>query len=333
MPRKPHPTRQASPAPAAPSLPSPASGGELETERVSGDATRCGYVALIGAPNAGKSTLLNRLVGRKLAIVTPKAQTTRTRLLGIAIVGSTQLVLVDTPGIFAPRRRLDRAMVAAAWAGMADADRIVLLVDAARSGDPDTRRIVERLAGNGRLATLALNKVDLVRRDTLLGIADALFRSGAFEDVFMISALNGDGVEDLQQRLAAAMPAGPWLFPEDQLSDAAERWLAAEITREQVFLQLHDELPYAATVETEGWEERRDGSVKIDQVIYVRRTSQRAIVLGDKGSRIKSIGARARAELEALLGRRAHLFLFVKVRDNWIEDPERYAALGLDYNV
>ena len=200
-------------------------------------------------------------------------------------------------------------------------------------GDPDTRRIIDRLKASGRRAVLALNKVDLVRRDTLLGIADALFRAGCFDDVFMISALTGDGVEDLKRHLAAAMPPGPWLFPEDQLSDAPERWLAAEVTREQVFLQLHDELPYAASVETESWEERRDGSVRIDQVIYVRRPGQRAIVLGDKGARIKAIGARARAELERMLDRRVHLFLFVKVRDNWIEDPERFAALGLDYNV
>lgn len=303
-----------------------------KAERPSGE-TRCGYVALVGAPNAGKSTLLNRLVGTKLAIVTPKVQTTRARLLGIAIVGMTQLVLIDTPGIFAPRRRLDRAMVAAAWAGMADADRIVLLADAARPDDADTWQIIERLKESGRRAILALNKIDLVRRDRLLGIADTLFRLGPFDEVFMISGLNGDGVEDLKRHLAAAMPHGPWLFPEDQLSDAAERWLAAEITREQVFLQLHDELPYAATVETEAWEERKDGSIRIDQVIYVRRPSQRAIVLGDKGARIKAIGSRARAELERLLERRIHLFLFVKVRENWIEDPERYAALGLDYDV
>ena len=304
-----------------------------ESEEGAAAAVRCGYVALIGAPNAGKSTLLNQLVGRKLAIVTPKVQTTRSRLLGIAIVGPAQLVLVDTPGIFEPRRRLDRAMVAAAWAGAADADRIVLLVDAARPDDPDTRRIIDRLAASGRRAILALNKVDLVRRDALLGIADAMFRFGCFDEVFMISALTGDGIESLRQRLAATMPPGPWLFPEDQLSDAPERWLAAEVTREQVFLQLHDELPYAASVETESWEERRDGSVRIDQVIYVRRASQRAIVLGDRGQRIKAIGARARADLQRLLDRRVHLFLFVKVRDNWIEDPERYAALGLDYNV
>ena len=296
-------------------------------------ASRCGYVALIGAPNAGKSTLLNQLVGRKLAIVTPKVQTTRTRLLGIAIIGPAQLILIDTPGIFEPRRRLDRAMVAAAWAGAADADQTVLLVDAARPNDRDTQRIVGRLAETGRRAILALNKIDVVRRDKLLGLADMLFKTGVFSDVFMVSGLNGDGIDDLKRQLAGAMPSGPWLFPEDQLSDAQERWIAAEVTREQVFLQLHDELPYAATVETESWEERRDGSARIDQVIYVQRPGQRAIVLGDKGQRIKAIGARARAELEKMLDRRVHLFLFVKVRENWVEDPERYAALGLDYNA
>lgn len=299
--------------------------------------TRCGYVALIGAPNAGKSTLLNQLVGAKLAIVTPKVQTTRTRLLGIAIEGASQLIFVDTPGIFAPRRRLDRAMVAAAWAGAADADKAVLLVDAARAVqrglDPDTQAIIHRLKESKRAAILALNKVDLVRREALLGLADELFRSGAFEDVFMVSALSGDGVADLKRRLAESVPPGPWLFPADQLSDAPERWLAAEVTREQVFLQLHDELPYAATVETEQWEERPDGSARIEQIIYVQRTSQRAIVLGQGGQRIKTIGARARAELEQMFGRRIHLFLFVKVRENWTEDPERYAALGLDYNA
>ncbi|HTV87550.1 MAG TPA: GTPase Era [Stellaceae bacterium] len=295
--------------------------------------TRCGYVALIGAPNAGKSTLLNTLIGRKLAIVTPKVQTTRARLLGIAVEAASQLVFVDTPGIFAPRRRLDQAMVAAAWAGAADADRVVLLIDAAHPDDPDSARIVEQLVKAKRRAILALNKIDLVRRDALLALADTLFRAGCFDHVFMISGLNGDGVVDLKRHLAAAMPSGPWLFPEDQLSDAPERWLAAEVTREQVFLQLHDELPYAATVETESWQERRDGSVRIDQILYVRRPSQRAIVLGDGGKRIKMIGARARGELEHLLDRRVHLFLFVKVRDNWIDDPERYAAIGLDYDA
>lgn len=294
---------------------------------------RCGYVALIGAPNAGKSTLLNRLVGRKLAIVTPKAQTTRTRLLGIAIEDAAQIVYVDTPGIFAPRRRLDRAMVAAAWTGAEDADETVLLVDAAHGVDRDTRRILDRLAKRGRRSVLALNKIDLVRRDTLLALAAALAKEGDFDPVFMISGLNGDGVADLRRHLAAAMPLGPWLFPEDQLSDAPERLIAAEVTREQVFLQLHDELPYASTVETESWQDRPDGSARIEQVIYVERPSQRAIVLGDGGQRIKSIGSRARAELEHMLGRRVHLFLFVKVRQNWGEDRERFAALGLDYNA
>jgi GTP-binding protein Era len=348
MPRKNNQAQRTKPSPApAPTLPSPASGGGLGRGRERGEPgdppTRCGYVALIGAPNAGKSTLLNQLVGKKLAIVTPKVQTTRTRLLGIAIVGEAQLILVDTPGIFEPRRRLDRAMVAAAWAGTADADETVLLVDAARPDDPDTQRIIDRLAAvslqptgssrGRRRAILALNKIDLVRRDSLLGVADTLFRAGGFDHVFMISGLTGDGVEDLKQHLASAMPPGPWLFPEDQLSDAPERWLAAEVTREQVFLQLHDELPYSAAVETEAWQERADGSVRIDQVIYVRRAGQKAIVLGDKGTRIKAIGSRARVELAAMLERRVHLFLFVKVRENWIEDPERYAALGLDYNV
>jgi GTPase len=295
--------------------------------------TRCGYVALIGAPNAGKSTLLNRLVGQKIAIVTPKVQTTRSRLLGIATDGEVQLIFVDTPGIFEPRRRLDRAMVAAAWAGASDADVTVLLVDAARGIDDDTRRIVARLEEARRPAILALNKVDLVRREILLGLADRLSKLGNFERVFMISGLTGDGVDDLYRHLVDTVPEGPFLFPPDQLSDAQERFLAAEVTREQVFLQLHDELPYSATVETESWQERPDGSVRVDQVIYVRRPGQRAIVLGEGGKRIKAIGARARAELSAMLDRKVHLFLFVKVRDNWLDDPERYRAIGVDYNV
>lgn len=303
------------------------------SERASSPETRCGYVALIGAPNAGKSTLLNRLVGHKLAIVTPKAQTTRSRLLGIAIEGESQLVYVDTPGIFAPRRRLDRAMVAAAWSGVEDADETVVLVDTARPIGPDTRRILDRLAQRGRKSILALNKIDLVRHDRLLGIAAELAKAGNFDPVFMISGLSGDGIEDLKRHLAASMPPGPWLFAEDQLSDAPERLLAAEITREQVFLQLHDELPYASTVETESWQDRPDGSVRLEQVIYIERSSQRAIVLGEHGRQIKAIGARARAKLEHLLQRRVHLFLFVKVRERWGEDRERFAAIGLDYDI
>jgi GTP-binding protein Era len=276
---------------------------------------------------------LNQLVGQKLAIVTPKVQTTRSRLLGIATEGHAQLIFVDTPGIFAPRRRLERAMVAAAWAGAIDADISVLLVDAARGVDDDTRRIVERLKTGRRPAILALNKIDLVRRDTLLGLADQLSKQRNFDQIFMISGLTGDGVDDLFRHLAQAVPEGPFLFPPDQLSDAPERWLAAEVTREQVFLQLHDELPYSATVETEDWQERPDGSVRVAQVIYVRRPSQRAIVLGDGGKRIKTIGARARAELGAMLDRRVHLFLFVKVREGWLDDPERFRAIGVDFNV
>jgi GTPase len=295
--------------------------------------TRCGYVALIGAPNAGKSTLLNRLVGRKLAIVTPKAQTTRSRLLGIAIEGPAQIVYVDTPGIFAPRRRLDRAMVAAAWSGAQEADETVLLVDAARGVDGDTRRILDRLAERGRSMILALNKIDLVRRDSLLGLAASLSKTARIDAVFMLSGLNGDGVADLQRHLAGVLPPGPWLFPKDQMSDMPERLLAAEITREQVFLQLHDELPYASTVETEAWEDKADGSTRIEQTIYVQRPGQRAIVLGAGGSRIKAIGARARAEIARLLERPVHLFLFVKVRERWIDDRERFEALGLDYHA
>src|SRR5690349_6373903 len=255
-------------------------------------ATRCGYVPLIGAPNSGKSTLLNRLVGHKLAIVTPKAQTTRTRLLGIAIQSATQIIFVDTPGIFAPRRRLERAMVAAAWSGAADADEAVLLVDASRGIDDNTRCILDALKERGHRSILALNKIDLVRRDTLLGLADALSRQGRFEPIFMISGLKGEGVEDLKRHFGASLPLGPWLFPEDQLSDAPERLIAAEITREQVFLQLHDEIPYASTVETDRWEEKPDGSVRIEQVIYVQRPGQRAIALGEGGRRIKAIGSR-----------------------------------------
>ena len=295
--------------------------------------THCGYVALIGAPNAGKSTLLNCLVGQKLAIVTPKVQTTRNRLLGIATEGKAQLIFVDTPGIFQPRRRLDRAMVAAAWAGASDADIAVLLVDAARGVDDDTGRIVERRKKGRRPTVLALNKIDLVRREALLGLADDLAKRADFAGAFMISGLTGDGVDDLRGYLADAVPEGPFLFPPDQLSDAPERFLAAEVTREQVFLQLHDELPYSATVETESWEDRPDGSVRVEQVIYVRRQGQRAIVLGEGGKRIKTIGARARAELGAMLDRKVHLFLFVKVRDNWLDDPERFQAMGIDFNA
>ena len=294
-------------------------------------AQRCGYVALVGAPNAGKSTLLNLLVGTKLSIVTPKVQTTRSRVLGIAIRGGAQLIFVDTPGIFAPKRRLDRAMVAAAWAGAEDADIVVLLVDAARGFDDDTRGIVEKLKNSQRRAVLALNKIDLVPREKLLPLADELSKAGAFERVFMISSTAGDGTGDLADYLAGAVPEAPWLYPEDQLTDLPQRLLAAEITREQLYLQLHQELPYAAAVETEQWEERKDGSVKISQVIHVQREGQKAIVLGKGGAQVKKIGAAARAELEKLLERRVHLFLFVRVTEDWAEDRARYQAMGLDY--
>ena len=295
--------------------------------------TRCGYVALIGAPNVGKSTLLNALVGAKVSIVSPKVQTTRRRVLGIAIHERAQIIFVDTPGIFSPRpgRRLERAMVSAAWAGAEDADLVVLLVDVTRPDDGDTAAIVERLASAQRKAVLALNKIDLVKPPMLLGIVERFAKYGIFEPIFMISGLTGDGIADLRQHLAQALPEGPWLYPEDQLSDLPERLIAAEVTREQIFLQLRNELPYASTVETDKWEERKDGSVRIEQTIFVERPSQKAIVLGEGGQRIKQIGARARTELETLLGRRVHLFLFVRVEKGWTEDRERYAAIGLDF--
>lgn len=296
------------------------------------DLKRCGYVALLGAPNAGKSTLLNRLVGTKLSIVTPKVQTTRSRVLGIALRGNAQLIFVDTPGIFAPRRRLDRAMVAAAWAGAEDADLVVVLIDATRGLDEESRAILDRLVAAGRPIVLALNKIDLVKREVLLPIADAVRAGYHVDRIFMISSTLGDGTDDLLDFLADAVPGGAWLFPEDQLTDFPQRLLAAEVTREQIFLQLHQELPYATTVETESWEERADGSVKIAQTIHVQRAGQKAIVLGKGGSQIKLIGQAARAELERLLGRRVHLFLFVRVSEDWAEDRAHYEAIGLDFS-
>lgn len=296
-------------------------------------ATRCGFVALIGAPNAGKSTLMNSLVGAKVTIVTPKVQTTRTRVLGIVLQDSAQIVFVDTPGIFAPRRRLDRAMVAAAWQGASDADTVVLLVDAKRGIDADTKSILEGLERSKRKAILAINKVDLVKRPELLGLAEELNATELFTDTFMVSALTGDGVPDLLAYLAGRMPEGPWLYPEDQITDMPMRLLAAEITREKLFLQLHQELPYALTVETEDWEERRDGSARIAQVVFVQRDNQKAIVLGKGGSRIKTVGMAARKELEELLERRIHLNLFVKVRQNWADDPERFRDWNLDHKA
>jgi GTP-binding protein Era len=303
-----------------------------------GDATgpprRCGFVALLGAPNAGKSTLLNSLVGAKVAIVTRKVQTTRSRLRGIAVRGASQIIFVDTPGIFAPKRRLERAMVAAAWAGARDADIIALVFDANRKGiDPDSRLILNGLKDFGRRAILLLNKVDVVKRPRLLELAAKFEAEGLFDRIFMISALTGDGVDDLRAFLAAAMPQGPWHYPEDQLSDLPLRLMAAETTREKLFQRLHQELPYALTVETERWQDFEDGSVKIEQTIYVQRDTQKAIVLGKSGQSIKEIRGDSQKELEEFLERKVHLFLFVKVRRNWIEDPERYRDWGLDYEA
>ena len=293
---------------------------------------RCGFVALVGAPNAGKSTLLNTLVGQKLSIVSPKVQTTRRRVLGIATAGASQLIFVDTPGIFAPRRRLDRAMVAAAWQGAGDADLVVVLVDASSGRvDDDSEGLIGRLKDGGRPAILALNKIDLIRRDKLLALSERLNRDGIFTDTFMISALTGSGVEDLRTLLAGRVPEGPWHFPEDQISDMPMRLLAAEVTREKMFLQLYQELPYSSTVETETWEEFKDGSVRIAQVIFVERDSQRAIVIGKGGQRLRKLGETSRLELEEMLERRVHLKLFVKVREDWTDDPERYREMGLDF--
>ncbi len=294
---------------------------------------RCGFIAVIGAPNAGKSTLINRLVGAKVSIVTPKVQTTRSRILGVARLDETQMVYVDTPGIFTPRRRLDRAMVAAAWSGAADADEVVVLIDSERGRGRDVERIVQGFKRSGRRVVLALNKVDLVRRDKLLGLAAGFDADGVFTDTFMISALTGDGVDDLRDELAARLPEGPWLFPDDQLSDMNDRLFAAEITREKLFLQLHQELPYALTVETEAWQPFEDGAVRIEQTIFVERDSQKAIVLGKQGARIKSVREAAGAELAEHFERRVHLFIFVKVRDKWGDDPERYRDWGLDFNA
>ncbi|CAG4904368.1 unnamed protein product [Acidocella sp. C78] len=292
--------------------------------------TRCGYVALLGRPNAGKSTLLNQAVGAKVSIVTPKAQTTRFRISGIVMRGGDQIVLVDTPGIFAPKRRLDRAMVAAAWEGVAGADLACLIVDAAKADPDDLAEPIEALAATGRPRWLILNKIDLLPRETLLPLAETLARQGGFAEVFMISALKRDGVDRLLDALAAAMPEGPHLYPEDELTDQTERMLAAELVREQIFLQLRDEVPYGASVETESFSERKDGSVRIDVTIYVARAGHKKIVLGDGGARIKAIGSRARRDLERQLERRVHLFLNVKERPGWDEEAARLRALGLD---
>jgi GTP-binding protein Era len=303
-----------------------------ENTTVSPAAPHCGYVAIVGAPNAGKSTLLNQLVGAKISIVSKKVQTTRARITAIAMEGETQLVFLDTPGIFTPKRRLDRAMVNAAWSGVDEADAVLLLIDAERGFDDESRAIVDAFKQRKRRnVLLALNKVDAVQREKLLGLAKEISETYDFERVFMISAHKGTGVEDVRKDLATRMPAGPWLYPEDQLADVPMRFLAAEITREQVYRSLHDELPYAITVETENWKDQKDGSARIEQVIFVERDGQKKIVLGEKGQMIKRIGAFARKIMEEQFDRRVHLFLFVKVREDWGDDPERYEAMGLDF--
>jgi GTPase len=291
--------------------------------------TRCGFCAIIGAPNAGKSTLVNALAGAKVSIVSRKVQTTRSRLRAIVIVGSSQIIFVDTPGIFKPKRRLDEAMVEGAWAGASEADAVILLCDVRRGLDEEAQAIIDGLKKNGIAAFLALNKIDLVKAETLLELARKFNEAFPFRETFMISALNGSGVERLRDRLAEMMPEGPWLYAEDQIADVPLRFLASETTREKLYERLHEELPYASTVETETWEERKDGSVRIDQVIYVERESQRKIVLGKGGQTIKALGQAARRELEKSFARRVHLFLFVKVREHWAKDPERLRAMGL----
>jgi GTPase len=294
-------------------------------------ATRCGFVALIGAPNVGKSTLVNALVGSKVTIVSRKVQTTRALIRGIVIENNAQIILVDTPGIFLPKRRLDRAMVSTAWSGAHDADLVCVLLDAKSGIDEEADAILNKLATVRHDKILVLNKIDLVPREKLLALAKAANDRLPFQQTFMISALSGDGVDDLRATLAAMVPPGPFHYPEDQMSDAPLRHLAAEITREKIFRQLHQELPYQSTVETDSWTERKDKSVRIEQTIFVERESQRKIVLGKGGATIKSIGADSRKELTEIVGVPVHLFLFVKVRENWGEDPDRYREMGLDF--
>ncbi len=309
--------------------------------------TRAGFVAIIGAPNAGKSTLTNRLVGAKVSIVTQKVQTTRFPVRGVAMAGEAQIILLDTPGIFTPRRKLDRAMVRSAWAGADDADAVVHLVDvqaelavqdktakpADKRGVIDVQTIIENLQGSKKKVILALNKIDGVKRERLLAVSQALFETGVYTEVFMISAADGNGVDDLKARMAELMPEGPWLYPEDQTADIPARLLAAEITREKLYLRVHEELPYAASVDTVAFEEKRDGSVRIEQTIYVEREGQRAIVIGNNGQTLKWIGQKSREELAELFERTVHLFLHVRVRENWAEEREAYSAMGLDFDV
>jgi GTP-binding protein Era len=296
-----------------------------------GEGTRCGFVALIGAPNVGKSTLINALVGTKVSIVSPKVQTTRVPVRGIAIKDRSQIIFVDTPGIFAPKRRLDRAMVSAAWIGATEADVAALVVDAAKGLDDETRKILDQLADTKRKSVLILNKIDLVPRDRLLGFTKDANARVPFERTFMISALKDDGVADVRDYFASALPPGPWLYPEDEISDVPLRLMAAEITREKLYLRLHQELPYQSTVETDSWAERKDGSVRIEQTVFVARDGQKKIVLGEGGRMIKAISTEARKEIAAAIEKPVHLFLHVKVREDWENDPERYGAMGLEF--
>ena len=300
-------------------------------EATTTDETRCGFIALIGAPNAGKSTLINALVGTKVSIVSHKVQTTRALVRGIAIEGRSQLVFIDTPGIFAPRRRLDRAMVTTAWTGAHDADLVGVLIDARRGLDEEVSALLDRVGDVRHGRFLVLNKIDLVAKPALLALAQAANQRASFETTFMISALRSDGVADMRRWLAARVPVGPWHYPEDQVSDAPLRQLAAEITREKLYLRLHQELPYHSTVETVDWKELKDGSARIEQTIYVERESQRKIVLGKGGQTIKAIGSEARSEIADAIEAKVHLMLFVKVRENWGDDPERYREIGLEF--
>jgi len=302
-----------------------------ESAAAATEETRCGFIALIGAPNAGKSTLINALVGTKVSIVSHKVQTTRALVRGIAIEGRSQLVLIDTPGIFAPRRRLDRAMVTTAWTGAHDADLVGVLIDARRGLDEEVSALLDRVADVRHGRFLILNKIDLVAKPALLALAQSANERAAFETTFMVSALRDDGIADMRRWLAARVPAGPWHYPEDQVSDAPLRQLAAEITREKLYLRLHQELPYHSTVETVDWKELKDRSVRIEQTIYVERESQRKIVLGKGGQTIKAIGSDARREIAEAIEAKVHLMLFVKVRENWGDDPERYREIGLEF--
>ena len=300
---------------------------------MSGEASRCGFVALLGAPNSGKSTLLNALIGSKISIVTPKVQTTRTRVLGVMNVGNAQVVFIDTPGIFQPKKRLDRAMVAAAWDSAVDADLVLMLIDAKSGIDRNARRIIDGLKRSEGQTICILNKIDTVERQRLLSLTEELARERIFMEFFMISALKGDGVDDVKSGMSDYIAEGPWHFPEDQLSDMSDRLFAAEITREKLYMNLHQELPYSLTVETETWQNFENGAVRIDQNIFVERYSQKGIVLGRGGQRIKHIRTLAQEELKEIFEREVHLFLFVKVRENWGDDPERYQDLGLDFGA